>query len=234
MPTRTLVAVSLLAFALFHAPLLAGQTQNAAKPSPQTITNPIVGAGAQYEIDRADGSKTNFEMAVVGKEPVDGKDAYWFETTMDGLTGDITMKVLLVFDGATSHAAKMVMQLPGRPPVEIPVSAMGGVADPNVQMPGAPTLPAAQDLRDQADDLGGESITVPAGKFTCEHYKAKDGSSEVWLTQNAPPDGLVKTQTKDQTTVLTKVLTNVQDKITGPVEQFNPNASDPDPQQPPR
>ena len=233
MGTGSLVASAcLIAFACLPCPAAAAQTRSSPPPAPPGSINPIVGAGARYEIDRSDGTKTNFEMAVVGKEPMNGKDAYWFETSMDGLTGDISMKVLLVFDGSTSQAQKMVMQLPGQPPVEIPVA---GIGDPgNAQMSDAPILPAPQDLRDKADDLGTESISVPAGKFTCEHYKAKDGSSDVWLTQSAPPYGLVKMQNKDQTTVLTKVLTNVHDKITGTPEQFNPISPDVDSQGPSR
>ena len=42
------------------------------------------------------------------------------------------------------------------------------------------------------------------------------------MTMNAPPYGLVKMRAKDQTTVLTKVLTGVQDRITETPEKFDP------------
>jgi hypothetical protein len=208
---------------------LLRQARGGQTAAAQQILKPIVGAGAQYEIDRADGTKSTLEMAVVGKEPVNGKDAYWFETVIGSLTGDIVMKALLVIDATEGSGAartsggraqKMVMQLPGRPPVEMPVADMGDA--PNNQMQGAPVLPQGQDLRDKADDLGSESVSVPAGTFRCEHYRAKDGSRDVWMTMNAPPYGLVKMRAKDQTTVLTKVLTGVQDRITETPEKFDP------------
>ena len=214
------------------ASLTIARTRRGQAPAPQSILSPVVGAGAQYEMDKNDGTKTNFEMAVVGKEPVNGKDAYWFETTMDGQTGDISMKVLLVVDGNSSHAEKMIMQLPGRQPIEMPVAGIGDMG--GGQIPGPPMLPEAQDIRDKADDLGNESVTVPAGTFSCEHYKAKDGSTDVWLTKDAPPYGLVKMQGKDQTTLLTKVLTNVHDKITGTPEQFDPMTTGRGLQEPPQ
>ena len=37
-----------------------------------------------------------------------------------------------------------------------------------------------------------------------QHYRAKDGSGDVWLSDKVSPWGLVKTQDKDRTMVLTK------------------------------
>jgi hypothetical protein len=176
-------------------------------PAPQGIFNPVVGSGAQYEMDRADGSKMNFVMAIVGKESSGGKDGFWFETTVDAPQGqgEMVMKMLIVPDGANSQVTKMIMQLPGRGPMEMD-GMMGGRMGQNAQ---------PKDIRNEANDVGSESITVPAGTFTCEHYKAKDGSSDVWVAKEVPPYGLIKMQSKDQTMVLVKALTNVQDKITG-------------------
>ena len=52
-----------------------------AGPAMRGIFNPVVGSGGQYEMTRT-GAKTVMEIAVVGKESVDGKDGYWFEMTM--------------------------------------------------------------------------------------------------------------------------------------------------------
>ena len=78
------------------------------------------------------------------------------------------------------------------------------------------------DARNGAEDLGSESITVPAGTFTAEHYRAKDGSGDTWVAKNAGPYGLVKHQGKDTTMVLTKVYSDYKDKITGTPQPFNP------------
>ena len=176
-------------------------------PSLQGIFNPVVGSGAQYEMDRTDGTKMNFVMAIVGKESSGGKDGFWFETVTDAPQGqgEMVMKALIVPDGSNSQVTKMIFQMPGRGPMEMD-GMMGGRMGQSTQ---------PKDIRDEANDLGSESVTVPAGTFTCEHYKTKDGSSDVWVAKGVPPYGLVKMQGKDQTMVLVKALTNFQDKITG-------------------
>jgi len=177
------------------------------------VFNPSVGAGAAYEVQTQDGTK-NIEMAIVGKDSVDGKDAYWWEMVMPSPhgSGDMVIKSLLVVDGENSHSSKTIMQFPGKPPMEMP-SGMAGRGERS-------HVPA--DARMDADDLGSESITVPAGTFTAEHYRAKNGSGDTWIAKNAGPYGLVKHQGKDTTMVLTKVYTDYKDKITGTPQPFNP------------
>jgi hypothetical protein len=193
------------------------QAQRGYIPTPQGIFNPIVGSGAQYVMVKKDGTKSNFEIAIVGKESAEGKDAYWLEFTSDETQmGTIVIKELLVVDGSSGHVTKLVMLLPGRPPMEMPM----GMAQrgPMAQKP-------PEDIRTKAVDLGSESVTVPAGTFTCEHYRGKDNDdSDVWVSKDVPPYGLVKLADKDkeQVVVLTKVNTNVKDKITGTPMQFNP------------
>jgi len=76
--------------------------------------------------------------------------------------------------------------------------------------------PQTADIRNTSDDLGSDTVTTPAGTFSCEHYKLKDGSGEFWIKKNIGPFGLVKGINKDgSTTVLTKAVTDAQDKITG-------------------
>ncbi len=211
---------------LFAATNAKGQMGRPQMPTPKGIFNPVVGSGAQYEIDKQDGTKTNFDIAIVGKEQAEGKDAYWFEVSFaDPRMGTMVMKELLVVDGSNSHAAKMVMLMPGRGPVEMPLG-MGGHA-PMAQQP-------PEDIRNNADDLGSESITVPAGTFTCEHYRGKNNTGDdVWVSKDVPPYGLVKAIDKDksQTVVLTKVNKDVQDKITGTPTPFNPMMMGRGPQQ---
>jgi hypothetical protein len=48
-----------------------------------------------------------------------------------------------------------------------------------------------------------------------EHYRLKGGSGDVWVSKDVKPYGLVKSQTKDSTMTLTKVLTDAKDKING-------------------
>jgi hypothetical protein len=198
-------ALALCAFFAAMGPAASAQ-MGMQQPAIRGIFNPTVGSGAQYEMDKADGSKMTIELSIVGKDSVGGKDAYWMETSMASTQtgGDIIVKMHIIVDGPNSHADQMVMQTPGRGPMSMPMAMMQGRG---------PQQP--EDVRDKADDLGKESVTVPAGTFSCEHYKLKDGTGDVWVSQNISPYGLVKMQGKDVTMVLAKQLTGVQDKITG-------------------
>jgi hypothetical protein len=180
-------------------------------PMPRGLFNPVVGSGAAYETTSADGRKTNIEFALVGKEFVNGKDGYWMEWTMNLVGGDMIMKVLMV-PGDTTAIARSIMQMPGRPPMEMPQQMTSRMNNPNVQ----------SDIKTVAEDVGSESVTVPAGTFTCEHYRMKDGSGDTWLSSKVAPLGVVKHQGKDSTMVLTKVISDAKDKITGVPEPFNP------------
>lgn len=184
---------------------------------PRGIFKPVVGSGAVYNIQSSDGKNTSMEIDVVGKESVDGKDGYWFETVITGEQtspmGNMVIKTLTVLDGADSYPSKVVMQMGDRPPMEMPA-----------QMTQRMQQKQTADIRGSADDVGSESVTVPAGTFTCEHYRMKDGSGDAWISQNISPYGVVKYQGKDSTMQLAKVVTDAKDKITGTPQPFNPQA----------
>jgi hypothetical protein len=176
------------------------------------ILNPVVGSGGQYEITTPKGTKMVMEMAIVGKESVDGKYAYWFENSMSNTPmGEMVTKALTVVDGQQTYVSRMIMQMPNRPPMEMPAQML--------QVHGQKR---SADVRTEAEDVGSESVTTPAGTFTTEHYKMKDGSGDVWVAEKAGPYGLVKFQGKDATMLLTKVITDGKDKITGSPQPFNP------------
>jgi hypothetical protein len=194
---------------------LAASAQMGMRSAPQLrgILNPVVGSGGQYEITTAKGDKMSMEMVIVGKETVDGKDAYWFENTMSSaqMGGEMITKALTVVNGQDTVVSRIVMQMPNRPPMEMPAQM--------VQMHGQkkPT-----DIRSDAEDVGPESVTTPAGTFATEHYRMKDGSGDMWIAAKAGPYGLVKFQGKDTTMLLTKVITDGTDKISGTPQPFNP------------
>jgi hypothetical protein len=182
-------------------------------PQPRGIFNPIVGSGAQYEIDRTaqdgSGKKTNLEVAVVGRETADGKDGYWLESSATTPVGDMVLKVLTVQDGGNTSVTRMIMQMAGRPATEMP--SMGRMQQKQ-----------SIDIRAEADKVGSESVTTPAGEFTADHYRLKNGSGDFWVSEKVSPYGLVKYQGKDMTMVLVKVVTGAKEKITGTPAPFNP------------
>ncbi len=78
------------------------------------------------------------------------------------------------------------------------------------------------DIANKAEDVGSESVTTPAGTFTCEHYRAKDGSGDGWVSEKVVPFGLVRYQDKNQTITLVKAVTDAKEKITGTPQSFDP------------
>lgn len=184
-----------------------------APPEFRGILNPTVGSGAAYQTE-ARGTKNDMEITVVGKEEVGGKPGYWMEMAMNSpqAGGQMYMKMLMVVDGKNASVTRMIMQMAGQQPMEMPMQGMMGNMQQNT----------STDVRDSAERVGAESVTTPAGTFNTEHYRAKDGSWDAWLSAQVSPWGLVKSSTKDTTMTVTKLITNATDKITGTPQQFDP------------
>lgn len=213
--------------------LLAGragaQFMRQGPPTMHGVWHPTVGAGAAYDVKSEKGKTSTMEFAVVGKAAIDGKQGYWVETTMSGseMGGSVVMKMFTVTDGSTNHTLRMIMQLPGSPPMDVTqmMNAHGG---------NSASANQSIDIRSQAEDVGSESITTPAGTFACEHYRAKDGSGDTWVSDKVSPWGMVKYQGKDSSMVVTKLITDAKDRITGTPVPFNPMSFGQQGQQPPQ
>jgi hypothetical protein len=186
------------------SPVARSQGNMMQPPQIMGIWNPVVGSGATYQMQKGSEPPKDFTFALVGKDSVDGKDAYWVEMSFDGKRGNMLMKMLMTEDEGT-HVSRMIMQIPGQSqPIEI-----------SGQMLEAHQHDQMQDLHNHGTNIGAETITVPAGTFLCDHWKSEAGD-EVWVSPKVPPYGLVKLVPKDgDTMVLTKVITDAKDKITG-------------------
>jgi hypothetical protein len=177
-------------------------------PTFQGVWNPVVGQGAVYETTNEKQEKHNIEIAVVAKETVNGKDAHWLQFGIDDTKSGSTMyaKMLMSRTGENMVMERMVIQPPG---MTQPIEMSGQFAGQrNPQRQGV-------DFHNKAERVGEETVTVPAGTFSCEHWRMKDGSGEVWFSPKVMPWGVVKYVGKDSTMVLTKTLTDAKDKIPG-------------------
>lgn len=210
---QLVVMLAALALAL---PLAAQMGMGPRTPSLSGIWHPVVGTGAAYEMTDKDGKKSQLEITIVGKEDVGGKSAYWtemgFANPRSG--GQMYMKNLMSVSDAGVTSTRMIMQMPGQAPMEMDLTA-NPAGRPMQQ-----TTPA--NIADKAELVGTESVTVPAGTFTCQHYRMKDGNGEGWVSDKVGPWGLVKSQGKDNSMVLTKVITDATDHITGTPTKFDP------------
>jgi hypothetical protein len=187
-------------------------------PEFRGVLNPVVGSGAVYQVTNASGgaaTNSEVEIIIVGKDSVAGKDAYWVEIGMKNANmGQIYVKVLDSIDDKKIMTSRMIMQMPGQPPMEMPSQMV------NMQQQRAP---ATTDVRDSTVLVGTESVTTPAGTFSCQHYKTKDGKGDFWLSSQVTPWGLVKTS-GDAQMELVRVITGATDHITGTPVPFSPAA----------
>jgi hypothetical protein len=185
-------------------------------PGMNGIFHPAIGEGAVYDMQGREQGMKNLEIAVVGKEDYQGQPGYWLETSFeDQRGGAMVMKMLMVMEGPNPGAKRAIMLMNGQA-YEFPMN--------NPMMGGQMAKSAPHDLRNDKSfvRVGTETITVPAGTFSCEHYRASDGSSEAWVSEKVSPWGIVKSVSKDTTMVLARQVTGATTKISGPVKPFDP------------
>jgi hypothetical protein len=181
------------------------------RPQIAKVFHPVVGKGAQYETVSQRGSDTttrSMEIAVVGKESAGGKDGYWMQFAgADDKKQLMLGKTLITVDDFEFH--RVIVQLPGQGAVEMPSTMF---ADNHNKI---------GDQMSQWHSVGSETITVPAGTFSCEHWKNDKDNAEMWTSDKVTPFGMVKEVRSNGTTVLVKTLDDVPDRITGPVKPFD-------------
>jgi hypothetical protein len=178
------------------------------KPSIMKAFNPVVGRGAEYESTNGKGDKASkMELAVVGKDSVDGKEAFWMQFySDDGKGANVVGKSLITRDDLQFH--RMIIQQPGQPAMEMP--NMFNRKDNKMQ-----------ESLSEWHSVGTETITVPAGTFSCEHWRNEKSNSDVWTSDKVTPFGAVKEVSPNHSMVLLRVISDVPDRIKGPVQQFN-------------
>jgi hypothetical protein len=177
---------------------------------------PVVGAGAQYHVTAKKGT-TTFTYVIVGQENVEGNTGYWMEIRSENprMPGEVVMKQLLVMGGQKPQIKRMIMQLPGQPPTEMPMAMMPGMGRLE-QGPGAgDTSPGVK--------VGVDTITVPAGTFECDHYRKQEprGTVDAWMSTKVSPYGMVKMSSEEITMELTKILSNETSHIKGEPQKIN-------------
>jgi hypothetical protein len=181
------------------------------KPSIANIFHPVVGSGALYQVTSADSPNDppkQQQFSIVGKEVVDGTDAYWMEFADQGKGGKGTIgKVLISKSDFKTH--RMIFQRAGQQAMEI-----------KFNLDAADSKAVQEDLSKWVQS-GNETITVPAGTFACQFWK-NDAGDKIWVSDKVTPFGMVKQVTKSETRVLLKVVADAQDQITGPVKVFDP------------
>lgn len=180
------------------------------KPSIAKVFHAVVGKGAEYETTTKIGSDSKtrtMEMGIVAKESVDGKDGYWMQlVSSDDKGRSVVGKALITVDDFQFH--RIILQPPGQGAIEMPANMAGRNRE------------KIEENMSDWHSVGTEAISVPAGTFSCNHWKNDKDGAEAWTSDKIAPYGLVKQVSKDGSMVLVKVLDNVPDRITGPVRKL--------------
>jgi hypothetical protein len=181
------------------------------RPNIANIFHPVVGMGAAWEETKQGGKKSTLEMSIVGKEMVGTREAFWMEVgTSAEVPGSLHYgKMLVTPEDFAFH--KMITMMPGSAqPIEIDMES---------------TMAHRQTLEKNLDkwhSVGTETITVPAGTFSCDHWTKDDGKGDVWVSSKVSPMGMVKSADTGQTMVLVKLITDAKTHITGTPVKFDP------------
>jgi hypothetical protein len=180
------------------------------RPAITKVFHPVVGKGAAYLDTDKDGKTTRTsEIAVVAKDSFEGKEGFWMQIVFTDPQGKTLVgKSLITLGDFQFH--RMIIQPPGQQAMEMPMKM---------------NAERKEKIEENAADwhsVGPESITVPAGTFSCEHWRNDSTHAEIWTSDKVTPFGMVKEISGNgNTQVLSKILDNAADRITGPVKQFD-------------
>jgi hypothetical protein len=181
------------------------------RPAITKVFHPVEGKGAAYLSTDKDGKTRNSEIFIVGKDSVDGKDGFWMEFVSDDNNGKpMVGKALITLGDFQFH--RMIVQPAGQQAMELPGGAMSMTNAGKAKV---------EEFTNDWNSVGTETITVPAGTFSCEHWRNNKNNADSWTSDKITPLGLVKETHSGGGMVLTKALDNATDRITGPVKQFD-------------
>jgi hypothetical protein len=180
------------------------------------LQNPIIGSGSEY-LMTTNGREMDMAIVALGKEDVGGQAGYWMEMRMTSqdLGGEMVMKTLVVSSATEQGVKRMIMQRPGQPPMEMPAMMMNMMQQH--QTPPITTKGSEGGPGGAGELVGTESVTVPAGTFSCQHYRKQDpkGMTDLWISTQVTPYAMVKMTGQDANMVLKKILTNETSHIKG-------------------
>jgi hypothetical protein len=202
-----LAAISLAAASSSHAQMGMDMFK---RPSITKVFHPVVGKGAVYlDTDKDGKTSRTSEIAVVGKDSFEGKESFWMQIVSTDPQGKTFVGKSLITPGDFQFH-RMIIQPPGQQAMEMPMKMNAA---------------RKEKIEENAADwhsVGTDSITVPAGTFSCEHWRNDKTHAEIWTSDTVTPLGMVKEISGNgNTQVLSKILDSATDRITGPVKQFD-------------
>jgi hypothetical protein len=150
---------------------------------------PVVGQWAEYRMDTKDDETMTMRISIVGKED----EAYWYETQMTGPDGRTMINKMLVAGDPEDmgNVKRMIMKPAGEQAIEMPVQMLNVMDGMGMAGMEAEEEEVPEPVK---EDLGVESVTVPAGTFKAHHWRFTSGADvfEAWVREDVGPYGVVR------------------------------------------
>jgi hypothetical protein len=148
---------------------------------------PPVGSWVEYEF-QGNGQSGRSKIAVVGTETRGGSELTWYEISFNAAGQSGVMKMLA--EGgfyqamADKKIVEMVIKAQGQPAMKFSGATIERMQS---QMNSDPAAEFSKGCED-AERVGVESITVPAGTFRAVHFRVASGGNpgDAWIVEGLP------------------------------------------------
>ena len=204
------------ALLLVAAPLRAETPAAKELPKFFGIFSTKVGAWSEYAVTEAGGKKSTMRNAIVGKEG----DAFWYEVAItEGGSRNIIKMALTGDPNNTENIQRLIMKNGDQPAQEMPrefVMMGRRMATHMFEARSGSSVAGQPNLTVQ--EVGKETVTVPAGTYTVTRNRIVDGAGKVLATddytESVLPLGVVRSETDKVRLELTATGTDAVSLIT--------------------
>lgn len=145
--------------------------------------------------------------------------ARWIEVLATSGGTDSSGLRMLARGDKDGNLERMIASMPNFPAMEFPLDSIDLSAAKDDQ-PAAGPVSVTEFATGVPRKLGRETVTVPLGKFDCDHWlvEAEAGQMEFWISSDpkVPFNGAVKLSSPDGVATATKVGTDAASKIPVP------------------
>jgi hypothetical protein len=141
-----------------------------------------IGAWSAYDINLQGMQPVRQRFALVARDAATSTVEMTTEGGMMGPGNAVVLRVVLAADlSKPDRVKKLIMQLGDNQPMELNTEAAGAQKEQFARL-------------DPRKLVGSEKIKVPAGTIATKHYRDKtaSGRTDVWVSDEAPPFGIVK------------------------------------------
>lgn len=152
----------------------------------EKLKDPKVGQWVFYEMrDAATGEKLTLRQSIVGKETVDGKEAYWLETVVMPRKGNRNVTKALVRPADPTKMLRIIRKVGTSAAREMPVPKLDEQAERARRIAVAKV---------EIEKVGKETFNTKSGSVETRHFRVKSGgpATEIWTSDKVGLSGIVR------------------------------------------